>query len=85
MVDFIETFSPVAKLVTVKVLFAWSVRHNWHLAQLDVNNVFLNRDLLKEVYMDLPLGYISKGEKLSLTGKLVSSFINTYGLKQASR
>ncbi|XP_052172141.1 uncharacterized mitochondrial protein AtMg00820-like [Diospyros lotus] len=55
--DFLDTFSPVAKLVIVKVLLALVAINSWSLIQLDVNNAFLNGDLFKEVYMDLLLGY----------------------------
>ncbi|KAL5569566.1 hypothetical protein UlMin_026141 [Ulmus minor] len=84
--DFIETFSPVAKLVTVKVLLALTASQKWHLVQLDVNNAFLNGDLFEEVYMDVPLVYNSKGETISAKNKLVCRLHKSiYGLKQASR
>lgn len=84
--DFIETFSSVAKLVIVRVFLTIVVSKNCPLVQLDINNAFLHGDLFKKVYMDLPLGYKPqvdvppKGERLVCR---LNKFI--YGLKQAHR
>ncbi|KAA0043630.1 Reverse transcriptase, RNA-dependent DNA polymerase [Cucumis melo var. makuwa] len=84
-IDFSDTFSLVAKIVTVKIFLALVASYNWSFTQMDINNAFLNGDLFEEVRMSLPLGYQTSqvprnGEKLAY--KLNKSI---YGPKQASR
>ncbi|GKA51298.1 NSP-interacting kinase 1-like protein [Tanacetum coccineum] len=55
--DYKHTFSPVAKLATIRVLIAIATAKGWPLHQLDVNNAFLHGHIDKDIYMKPPDGY----------------------------
>ncbi|KAK8933689.1 hypothetical protein KSP39_PZI015904 [Platanthera zijinensis] len=78
--DYEETFSPVAKLNSVRVLISVAVHRRWPLFQLDIKNAFLNGDLQETVYMQQPPGFETTGESQVCHLKKT-----LYGLKQSPR
>ncbi|CAG9133521.1 unnamed protein product [Plutella xylostella] len=79
-VDYGETFSPVARLSSVRLLFAYAAHHGLQVDHCDVETAFLNGDLDEEIYMEQPEGF-SKDPK----GKVCLLKKALYGLKQAPR
>jgi transposase InsO family protein len=80
-IDFDETFSPVIKPPTVRLILSLAISLQWPLRQLDVKNAFLHGTLKEKVYMTQPQGYIDPTHP-NLVYKLHKSI---YGLKQAPR
>ncbi|EOX99943.1 Cysteine-rich RLK (RECEPTOR-like protein kinase) 8 [Theobroma cacao] len=80
-VDYSDTFSPVAKLNSVRLFISMAATYDWPLHQLDIKNAFLHGDLQEEVYMEQPPGFVAQGE----CGKVCYLRKSLYGLKQSPR
>ena len=76
-----DTFCPVAKIASVRLLFSIAALNQWTLHQLDIKNAFLHRELAEEVYMEQPPGFFVQGEP----DKVCRLRRSLYGLKQSPR
>ncbi|RVW98877.1 Retrovirus-related Pol polyprotein from transposon TNT 1-94 [Vitis vinifera] len=80
-IDYKDTFSPVSKKDSLRIIMALVAHFDLELHQMDVKTAFLNGNLDEDIYMEQPEGFAKKGNE-HLVCKLKKSI---YGLKQASR
>ena len=80
-IDYKDTFSPVSKKDSLRIIMALVAYFNLELHQMDVKTAFLNGNLDEDIYMEQPEGFAKKGNE-HLVCKLKKSI---YCLKQASR
>jgi hypothetical protein len=59
--DLFDTYSPVARLTTIRVLFSLTTSYGLLIHQMDVKTTLLNGELEKDIYMDQPDGFAVKG------------------------
>ena len=80
-VDYFDTYVPVARITSIRILLSLASIHNLFSHQMDVKTTFLNGDLNEEVYMEQPEGFVLKGNETKVC-KLVKSL---YGFKKSSQ
>lgn len=79
--DYEDTFSPVVKAATIRLVLSLAVSNNWSICQLDIQNVFLHGVLEEDVFMRQPPGF----EDRQLPHYVCKLDKSLYGLKQAPR
>ena len=62
-VDYDEVFAPVARMETVRLLLVLAAGQGWQVHHMDVKSAFLNGDLIEEVYVHQPPGFVIAGEE----------------------
>jgi hypothetical protein len=79
--DFGETFAPVARLETIRILLAFATSKGFKLYQMDVKSDFLNCIIQEGVYVRQPPGFKNPQylDRVYMLSKAL------YGLKQAPR
>uniref|UniRef100_A0A6N2KS64 Integrase catalytic domain-containing protein n=1 Tax=Salix viminalis TaxID=40686 RepID=A0A6N2KS64_SALVM len=79
--DYTETFSPVIKPTTIRIVICLALQQNWFIHQLDVNNLLFAGSRVEDVFMAQPQGFIDE----HLPHHVCHLRKAIYGLKQAPR
>jgi hypothetical protein len=79
--DFGETYAPVARLESIRILLPYATYHGFKLYQMDVKSAFLNGPIKEEVYVEQPPGF----EDSEYPNHVYELSKALYGLKQAPR
>ncbi|GJR78054.1 retrotransposon protein, putative, ty1-copia subclass [Tanacetum coccineum] len=80
-IDYEKTFSPVAKIKSIRIMLAIVAFHDYEIWQMDVKTAFLNGKLTEDVFMAQPEGF----ENAKYPKRVCKLQKAIYGLKQASR
>ena len=82
--DYGETYAPVAKLVSFRLLLAMAARYGWLVHHMDVVTAFLNPIVDEDIYMEVPEGIEWLEPSLSTKNLPICKLKKSlYGLKQA--
>src|SRR5579859_6948889 len=81
-IDYLDTYAPVVKLASIRILLAIAAIHGLEIHQMDVVTAFLAGELEEEIYMEQPEGFKVGSKEDDLMCRLRKSL---YGLKQAPR
>src|SRR5579859_4533286 len=81
-VDYLDTYAPVVKLASIRILLATAAIQGLEIHQMDIVTAFLAEDLEEEIYMEQPEGFKVGAKEEDLVCRLRKS---PYGLKQAPR
>ncbi|KAH7864181.1 hypothetical protein Vadar_026696 [Vaccinium darrowii] len=79
--DYFDTYSPVSRINSIRMIIAIAALRNLEIHQMDVKTAFLNGDLEEEIYMEQPEGFSASGQE----GKVCKLVRSLYGLKQAPK
>jgi hypothetical protein len=80
-IDYEETFSPIARYNSIRMIISLEASMGWRLHKMDVKTTFLNREIEEEVYIEQPDGFMIHEKESHVCGLKKA----LYGLKQTPR